>query len=259
MTFVPAAGHSPAAPRAPAAEEPAGKSGFDGFAEVLGDRRALTDPTPDHSGRGGAAPTAVPFDRADLFGKAVSFTHDLAPAARLTSQGRQSPPTAPPGLTAADNAGSGPEAAQVTRHAGQQVARDEGRGAGPEEAAVAVPFPRPAAPTAPLVAQVHADGLTGARARVQSTPSPSVSGEAQRAARSGQAQRREAVMQLAPVNVVVRATQGGIEVAARIGGRSGLDDAEIESAVQGAVDDDGQTLDALIVDGRHIEGNRQCK
>lgn len=66
-------------------------------------------------------------------------------------------------------------------------------------------------------------------------------------------------MQLAPVNVVVRATHGGIEVAARIGGRSGLDDAEIESAVQGAVDDDGQTLDALIVDGRHIEGNRQCK
>lgn len=66
-------------------------------------------------------------------------------------------------------------------------------------------------------------------------------------------------MQLAPVNVVVRATQGGIEVATRIGGRPGLDDAEIESAIHGAVDDDDQTLDALIVDGRHIEGNRQCK
>lgn len=259
MTLVPAACHSPAAPRTAAAEEPAGQSGSGGFAEVLGDRRALTDSRSDHSSRGAAAPMAVSFDRGDLFGKAVSFTHDVAPAAPPADEGRRSLPTVSPMRAVADNAGLGSEPGHDTPNAAEQVGRGEVRGAGPKGAAIAMPFDRSAALARPLVAQAEADGLTVASARGQNTSRSSAEREAQRAVRGGQAQRREAVMQLGPVSVVARATPGGIEVAARIGGRSRVDDAELEGAIRAAIESDGETLDGLIVEGRRIGGNRQCQ
>lgn len=264
MTIAPAAGASPALRQAAHPPARTGEAASGGFRELLEGRRALTDPD---AGPDGRAPLAVSFDQGDLFGTAVALRHDRAhsgsgPEVQAEGQGSQPathPGARPPASVAAEPVIAGVGSGEAIQPTADQTA---------------------AGPT--VLARSPAAGLEAASERHTDTPMPQGAGahggnpalpagkardviEASRPrsvearAEAGIARRRQAAAQLAPVNVVARATQAGVEIAVRIGHRLDEDDEALEGAVRRAVEADGEALDGLRIDGREIEGSRRCR
>lgn len=262
MTVVPAAGSQPALRQTVQPPIHTSEAVSGGFRELLEERRALTDP---EAGPDGRAPLAVPFDQGALFGTAVSLRHDrasLASAPEAEAGGRRSEPAAPPAepmsisaepvdvgidsqevvQPAADRAALGPMASVSSPTAGGETASDRRTDTPPPPGAVA-DGGAPAPPAGKPRGVAEAPPAHGMQARAE----------------AGSARRRQAVAQLAPVNVVARATAVGVEIAVRIGHRLGDDDEALEGAVRRAVEAEGEALDGLRVDGREIEGSRRCR
>lgn len=266
MTIVPPAGAFPPSRQAAHDPAPAKASLTGGFAEVLDDRRALTDPYVGNAGEGDGAPMAVSFERGKLFGKALSFSHDGTPVSSPA-------PTAPGGdasHAAAPRPTFVPGHAAVVEDAASGISKDRlaafvSNQTGKNGSAAPQKLAHPALPDHPSVSVTELPAARPAEGLAKTTPSirNPVDGTARREGQSrtapGSAERQQAISQLLPVNVVVRATPGGVEVAARIGGHSAVDDPELENVIRHVAESEGETLDGLIVEGRKIEGNRQCK
>lgn len=276
MTVAPAAGASPA-PRQ-GAHPPArtGEAASGGFRELLEGRRALTDPD---AGPDGRAPLAVSFDQGDLFGTAVALRHDRAHSGsgpEVQAEGQRSQPATHPGARppasvaaepviagvgsgeaiqpTADQAAAGPTVLARSPAAGLEAASERHtdtpmpQGAGPHGG-------NPALPAGKARDVAEASRPRSVEARAEASWPRGVEARAE----AGIARRRQAAAQLAPVNVVARATQAGVEIAVRIGHRLDEDDEALEGAVRRAVEADGEALDGLRIDGREIEGSRRCR
>lgn len=266
MTVVPPAGASPSSRQAVGDRAPAEASLPGGFAEVLDDRRALTDPHVGKPGEGEGAPMAVSFNQGKLFGKALSLSHDGRPLSLpgpTEAAGDASRTAAPQQAIVSEqaalieDAGLGSAIARFAVFALNQT-RENG-GAALQKPAPPVPPDHPSIGGTRGPAARPAEGLATATPSIRNPVEGTARREGQSRAASGSAERRQAISQLLPVNVVVRQAPGGVEVIARIGGHGAVDDSQLEDVIRQLVESECETLDGMIVEGRKIERNRQCK
>ncbi len=248
--------------RAPAQAEPAST----GFGRMLGERSALTSPTGDAAARHSrSAPLAVAFDRGELFGRSTAFqpyAQDLPseggggrPGDRdavVPNDGSVSLETArleldmPASAAVRPERDAAPDARVDHRPAplSLAVARPE---TGRSESRMPASAPPAQAPSfAPQQAKPQAGGDVAALARLDGR-------------HPGAKLRQLALSNLGPVNVVVRAAQGGVQVTTRIGSLR-LDEAPgLHEAVETALHEGGARLTELRFNGRTISRRDQCQ
>lgn len=258
MTFVQPADKLPV-PHEARHRVPAGESGVGRFADILDDRLALTDPRVDPSANRNGAPMAVAFSRGDLFGQAVPLAHEPAlPASRPLNDGVGDwPEPDAPQVPAAGESAEPPTGHDVLAASGAgQAATSEGQAAEPQKTPFQPERDRPAGQLAPGLSAAQGNGATMTRALSRTPPKSAAVRHPHARTERGAALRWEAVMQFSLVNAVVRATPAGLAVAARIGGSSPIDDVELEDTIRRAVENEGETLSGLIVNGQAIEGSK---
>lgn len=232
------------------------------FFRTLQDRTALTDPSDpsDPGGIAGDAPMAVSFDRGDMFGRSIDLAHQPEAQPASASSALKADPANPPveAAVSAPDSGFGTTSSVVSSDRLMDLVPGNGRAvtglhrvipsfgaSGAQTGSVVDGLDTPA-----IAAPARPDAK-----RIQPTERQSGMG---RAGQPGANLRQVAVELLAPVNVVVRPTPAGVQVSARIGGLRTGDDAEAESAIADAVQDEDILLTELHLNGREIRRSGTC-
>jgi hypothetical protein len=244
------------------------------FADIIRGRAALTDPeTGSASKFPGAAPQAVAFDHGQLFARAVDVP--LMPVAAATPTGKNDRTSQPAFVRfpadAKKNSISNHETGDLRETV--EPAPNEtllASGAGLESIGRAGPAGSSGAPSrrapegemsydpSPKLAPLAQAGAASSPSKVALPPlSPDL--ESGRASSPGEGLREQAVAQLLPINFVIRALPGGIQIGLRVSGLSGDDAYTLKEAVVAALADEGTDLIELRVNGRDVLRGAKCQ